>query len=257
MESDAEKRSRSSSSSSSSDSERGQSRPKAAHPTLRRSESPQKQEYDRATPRPPSQNAGDSQLHIVRKQKTRSAPTRPQSMMSRSADLIYLQKELIRIERQMERDRRINMEKKAALQPYKPYTWNNLAPYYNTDTVRYLLRMPVPVRQGYSTRMTAMGMVDPAVSWKMDHSLNPYTPSRPELHRRHMRRTRSAVVEDSRKNNEIISPQYPELRQRRDYSATYGRQSTKLPAVSTKKQPQYAAYYPQTKSKSPRRSAHY
>ncbi|XP_077990151.1 uncharacterized protein LOC144444562 isoform X2 [Glandiceps talaboti] len=62
---------------------------------------------------------------------------------------------------------------------HTPYIWNSLAPYYKTDTVQYLMDMPNEVRHGYITRKTAVGMVDPEVSHRMDVELDPVPDSLP------------------------------------------------------------------------------
>ncbi|XP_078665462.1 uncharacterized protein LOC144907919 [Branchiostoma floridae x Branchiostoma belcheri] len=65
------------------------------------------------------------------------------------------------------------------LQPYRPFVWNSLAPYYSTYSVQFLLDLPEDVRHGYNTRQTAIGLTDPEVSWRMDHVMLPMMTSRP------------------------------------------------------------------------------
>nr|XP_006818363.1 PREDICTED: chromatin assembly factor 1 subunit A-B-like isoform X2 [Saccoglossus kowalevskii] len=57
--------------------------------------------------------------------------------------------------------------------PYTPYIWNSLTPYYETNTVQYLMDLPNEVRHGYINRNTAQGLVDPEVSHRMDIELDP------------------------------------------------------------------------------------
>ncbi|KAI8497604.1 hypothetical protein Bbelb_249100 [Branchiostoma belcheri] len=65
------------------------------------------------------------------------------------------------------------------LQPYRPFVWNSLAPYYSTYSVQFLLDLPEDIRHGYNTRQTAIGLTDPEVSWRMDHVMLPMMTSRP------------------------------------------------------------------------------
>ncbi|XP_078584331.1 uncharacterized protein LOC144866666 [Branchiostoma floridae x Branchiostoma japonicum] len=65
------------------------------------------------------------------------------------------------------------------LQPYRPFVWNSLAPYYSTYSVQFLLDLPEEASQGYNTRQTAIGLTDPEVSWRMDHVMLPMMTSRP------------------------------------------------------------------------------
>uniref|UniRef100_H2XQW3 Uncharacterized protein n=1 Tax=Ciona intestinalis TaxID=7719 RepID=H2XQW3_CIOIN len=73
--------------------------------------------------------------------------------------------------------------------------------------------MPVNVRRGYNSRATACGLVDPEVSWKMDHCLTPYTPSRPELFRHHYsrRRTKSAAPRLITTDPTMVNPRFPRV----------------------------------------------
>ncbi|XP_066269168.1 neurofilament heavy polypeptide-like [Branchiostoma lanceolatum] len=65
------------------------------------------------------------------------------------------------------------------LEPYRPFVWNSLAPYYSTYSVQFLLDLPEEARLGYNTRQTAIGLTDPEVSWRMDHVMLPMMTSRP------------------------------------------------------------------------------
>ncbi|CAK8682289.1 unnamed protein product [Clavelina lepadiformis] len=189
------------------------SRPTAAHPKSARFSEVRK-----------SQNLEpvSSELHVVRYRKTRSAPPRPRGFHAQSSNLVFLHKECERIERKLAQSAKANLVKRPKITPYKPFTWNSLAPYYNTDTLRYVIHMPVNVRRGYNTRPTACGLVDPETSWKMDHCVTPMTPSRPELFRRHYvkRRTRSAMPRLT-SDNSLMMPKFPRVT-----SASYGSPAT-------------------------------
>jgi len=151
----------------------------------------------------------ESELHFIRYRNTRSAPARPSSFYAADSKLKFLKKECLTLERNLKEAAQTNLKRRPKLAPYKPFTWNSLAPYYNTDTLRYLVEMPVTVRRGYNSRVTATGIVDPEISWKMDHTLTPKTPSRPELFRHHLpnRRVKSAMP--AGRSSKVYTPKPP------------------------------------------------
>ncbi|XP_072029400.1 uncharacterized protein [Amphiura filiformis] len=68
---------------------------------------------------------------------------------------------------------------KPEFKPYSPFIFSSLEPYYNTYAVEFILDYPDHVKHGFITRKTAIGMVDPEVSHRMDVDLDDVPPSTP------------------------------------------------------------------------------
>ncbi|XP_015757543.1 PREDICTED: uncharacterized protein LOC107336950 isoform X1 [Acropora digitifera] len=61
------------------------------------------------------------------------------------------------------------------VKPYTPDVFNDLSPYYNKFIVDYMINDQVDYvpRPGWGTRATSLRVVDPDVSWRMDHFPGP------------------------------------------------------------------------------------
>lgn len=67
------------------------------------------------------------------------------------------------------------------VRPFTPDIFNSLSPYYNrymvNTTIQDLQQEVLPYR-GYGNRPTALGVVEPEISWKLDNFPNPVSQSR-------------------------------------------------------------------------------
>lgn len=68
-----------------------------------------------------------------------------------------------------------NIVTKPEVKPYTPDVFNDLSPYYNKFIVDYMINDQVDYvpRPGWGTRATSLRVVDPDVSWRMDHFPGP------------------------------------------------------------------------------------
>ncbi|KAJ7388655.1 hypothetical protein OS493_036509 [Desmophyllum pertusum] len=68
------------------------------------------------------------------------------------------------------------------VQPFTPDIFNTLSPYYNkylvNSTIQDLQQEEVTYYRGYGHRPTALGVVDPEISWQLDNFPNPVPLSR-------------------------------------------------------------------------------
>lgn len=102
---------------------------------------------------------------------------RSESSEGRRKQKEFFKLELQRLESGLKREssRILAPQKK----PYTPYTFNNLEPYYNTYTTRYLIHLPDEVRHSNTSRLTAQGLTDPWQDLHMDRDPLPTLASKP------------------------------------------------------------------------------
>lgn len=64
---------------------------------------------------------------------------------------------------------------KPEVKPYTPDVFNDLSPYYNKFIIDYMINDQIDYvpRPGWGTRATSLRLVDPDVSWRMDHFPGP------------------------------------------------------------------------------------
>lgn len=89
----------------------------------------------------------------------------------RKAQKEYFKEELKRLQTSLQKE--ADKIEEPAQKEYCPYTFNNLKPYYDTNTARYIIELPEHMRHGYVSRNTAVGLCDPWVDHRMDNELLP------------------------------------------------------------------------------------
>lgn len=94
----------------------------------------------------------------------------------RKAQKEYFKEELKRLQNSLSKE--AEKIKAPEQKEYSPYTFNNLKPYYDTQSARYIIELPEEVRHGYVSRSTAVGLCDPWVDHRMDIELLPKIESR-------------------------------------------------------------------------------
>lgn len=92
---------------------------------------------------------------------------------------------------------------------YSPFIFSSLEPYYNTYTVEYILDYPDHVKHGYITRKTAVGLVDPEVSHRMDVQLDDVPPSTPRSPRVENPVPKMEQDTESKKEGSTRLPKWP------------------------------------------------
>ena len=55
---------------------------------------------------------------------------------------------------------------------FQPYLYNDLAPYFDTSNVRLAMQRPTETLSGYSSRVTALRVVEPWESYAMDYGIH-------------------------------------------------------------------------------------
>ncbi|ESO83233.1 hypothetical protein LOTGIDRAFT_236810 [Lottia gigantea] len=120
----------------------------------------------------PSPSESNSQSPRRPTQKQDSAPERrDDSSDGRAEQNEFFRKELTRIEEGLKKE--VSKIQKPLQKKHTPFIFNDLKPYYDTSSQRYLIETPEELQHCYSSRTTAIGLIDPWKNLEMDKSVLP------------------------------------------------------------------------------------
>ncbi|KAK6186966.1 hypothetical protein SNE40_006221 [Patella caerulea] len=151
-------------------------------------------------------------MNVDRKKKVKegSPDSKTESSDGRTEQREFFRRELTRIEENLKKES--SKIQKPSQKKHTPYIFNNLAPYYDTYTARYLIETPEELQHAYTSRCTAIGLIDPWKNLAMDQSVLPVLESKPVNRQEKQLKKDKKIQERAKKGKKEGStrlPKYP------------------------------------------------